>query len=800
MNTIKMAFRTLFRKGEQTPIRLVSLIAGLAFSLLLLSEVLYNYSYDSFYPDSERIYVVHENFKRDESSTQLESYPRVSGAIAPGLKAEVPGIESATRLNSIGEQMIYTQELKSIKADVSLADEHLFEVLPRTMVTGNAQEILTSPVSCMISQEMAERIGGNVMGKTIELKRYPDKKVTIKGIFETLPENTNYRFDMLISMVSTDQFFSWDGTTNWMGNDRYYACVKLKPNIEPESLAPAVRAMQVKHQDIERLEEENNGVVLQYSFEPITKLHAKGVKTRIIILATIAFAVLFVSLLNYVLLTMGALIKRAKNSAIHKTCGAKAKNLQKMIFAETFVLFAIAIIGAVLTIWGIKPLAEAQMGHSLEALTSFYIVGPIALLALVLMVLIGYFPGRFYSRIPVSTVFRNYKQKKSKWKLALLSLQFMGATFILTVLVIVTFQYNDMRNLDHGYTTQGVFYGSTTGMDGQKLGMVINELKALPGVEKVGLGDGVPIDGASGNNILSPDQKRELFNVADFYSVDEDYLSILGINMVRGEGFSKDNSVAEHMIISEKGAGLLKLNNSWQDGVVGKQVTITEHGSTTIKGVFNDFVIHSISSPDHRPAVFFYLSKEGFEELKIQRPSSAFNILVQVNENVQAGILDKITDVFNLGFPYKDAVVKSLEDERINTYQEEKGFKNAMLIGNIIILIITVIGIVGYTTNESIRRRKELAIRRISGATLSDILRTFISDLELVAVPAVGVGLVGAWLVADRWMQNFAHKIPLDWTIFTVSSLFILVLIALISSANYIRTAQRNPSEALRYE
>ena len=314
MNVIKIAFRRLFRKGEQTPIRIISLVIGLAFSFLLLSEVLYNYSYDNFYPDYNRIYVVHENYKMDKSSDELESHSRVSGAIAPGLKAEVPGIEAATRLNSIGEQVIYTQELKNIKADVSLADEHLFEVLPRKMLHGNAQEILTSPMSCMISQEMADLMGGDVMGKTLELKRYPDKKVTVKGIFETLPENTNYQYDMLISMVSTDQFFSWDGTTNWMGNDRYYACVKLKPNVTPESLAPAVRSMQIKHQDIERLEEENNGLVLQYSFEPIRKLHANEVKDQMIILTTIAFAVLFVSLLNYILLTMGVLIKRAKNS------------------------------------------------------------------------------------------------------------------------------------------------------------------------------------------------------------------------------------------------------------------------------------------------------------------------------------------------------------------------------------------------------------------------------------------------------------------------------------------------------
>ena len=160
MNFLKMAFRRLFRKGEHAFTRIISLAAGLAFGMLLLSEVLYYYSYDSFYPDADRIYVVHENFKMDQSSDKLESYPRVSGAIAPGLQAEVPGIEAATRLNSLGDHVVYTDDLNSYDASVSLADEHLFDVLPIPMVSGNPREILKSPMNCMFSQRLAENIGG----------------------------------------------------------------------------------------------------------------------------------------------------------------------------------------------------------------------------------------------------------------------------------------------------------------------------------------------------------------------------------------------------------------------------------------------------------------------------------------------------------------------------------------------------------------------------------------------------------------------------------------------------------------
>jgi|WetSurSiteA1Bulk_404760.scaffolds.fasta_scaffold03686_1 putative ABC transport system permease protein len=799
MNPFKLAFRHLFRKGEHTTIRIISLATRLAFGILLLAEVFYYYSYDSFYPDASRIFVVHENFKQDKSVEKLMSYPRVSGAIAPGLKAEVPGIEAACRLNSIGENVFYTENLNNYEAEFSLSDEYLFDVLPRPVVRGNPKEILKTPMSCMISTKIAKAIGGEVIGKVITLKRFPDKKLTIAGVFKDLPENTNYEYDILISMVSTKQF-TWDGTANWMGNDRYYSCVKLEPGVSPESLAPAVRKMQEIHQDISKLEKEQGGIVLKYSFLPIRKIHADNVKDMIIILSTIAFAVLFVSLMNYILLTLSALVNRAKSSAIYKTFGAQTENLQQLIFIETFLLFFISVIGAVLIIAASKPIAEAQLQHSISAVLNPYVIWPLLAIVVVFIIITSYLPGQFFSRIPVATVFRSYKLKNKTWKLLLLAIQFIGASFILTLMIIVTIQYRTMKNADHGYQVKGVYYGSTVGMEGSKLSTILNELRAMPEVEKVGLGFDLPMHGASGNNVYSQDRKRDLFNVADFYQADENYLSILNIQVSVGHNFSPEDAATNDLLISKKGAELLKLNNGWTDGVVGKQLEISEHGSTTICGVFPDFIINSLADPDLRPSVFFYLPEEKFEQLKIERPAASFLILIKVHEGEEAGMIKKITNVLNLGMPQKDASINSLEDELQNKYNTEKGFRNALMAGNVVILLITIIGLLGYTTNEANRHQKELALRKINGATVSNILRVFIFELEYIAIPSVLAGLIGTWYTVNKWMQNFAVKIPLHWGIFVLCSFSILLLVALIAAINYYRAANRNPIEALRYE
>ncbi len=797
---IKLAFRKLFRKGEYTTARIISLAVGLAFGLILLGEVLYYYSFDGFYPDANNIYVVQENFKQDAQQTELDVYPRVSGAIGPGLMLEVPGVKVATRLNTIGNHDFFTKNKKLYRGEFVLADEHWPDVLPRPMISGNAHEILTQPMQCMISEKLATKMGGNIVGKTIELKDYPNKTLTIAGVFETLPENTNYSYDVLISMVSIKSF-TWDGTKNWLGNDRYYTCVRLEEGVTPESLTPAVRKMQEKHQEIEEIERKQPGFVFKYTFAPLLSIMPGYFEDIILILSIIALSVLFVALMNYVLLTISSLVNRAKNSAIYKCYGAKESNLRAMILAETVMVFFMALSLAVFIIYISQPFVEQQVGHKISSMYSSIVILPLGGLLLLILGFIGYFPGRFFAKIPVATAFRNYRQKGNKWKLALLSIQFLGATFILTLLVIVSLQYNKMQNADHGYQADNVFYASTSGMSGNKISTVLNELTIMSEVEEVGLGYNLPIYFTSGNNIFSQDRERELFNVADFYYIDENYMNILGIPITEGSNFNQESASPNDILISQLGANKLIAYNKWTDGIVGKNLFVSEHnGNPTICGIFPDFVIHSIANRDPRPAVFFYRPREKYIEKMQKNPAMNTMILIKTVQGHSSDILEKLTDVINIGMPFKDAKVRSLKEQQRLNYQAEKGFRNTMLIGNVIILLITFIGLLGYTLSEVNRRRKDLAIRKIHGATVNHVLRMFLWDLERMAIPAVLLGILGAWWMSDMWMENFSEKVSLHWYLFLLCSLVILLFVGVIAIVSYWKPAKSNPVNDLRYE
>lgn len=802
MYSLKLALRKLFRKGEHSFARIISLAAGLAFGLILLAEVFYYYSFDSFYPDANRLYVVNSVAKLDKMSEKLSTYPQVSGAIGPGLKAEVPGVEAATRLTGIGTLDFFSEENQLYNGKFVLADEFLHDLMPRPMLAGDkASEILKTSMTCMVSSEIADKMGGNVIGKMIELKDYPDKKLTIGGVFDKFPENANYPFDVAISMPSIGNF-TWDGSENWLGNDRYFTCVKLEKGVSPESLAPAVRKMQEKNQNIEELERKS-GLTLSYGFEPLQKFFPNKVKEMIFILSAIAFIVLFVSVMNYILLTVSTLVNRSKTSAIYKCYGAEKRNLHGMIFVESALIFAVSLLVAFGLMLLIKPFVETQVAHSLNAMLNVYVIIPILLVLGLIIVMVSYFPGRIFAQTPVAEVFRSYRKKSTQWKKGLLAVQFVGVALISAMLLVVSMQYDKMKNTSHGYDVEGVYYGSVSGMDPHKLQAVLGELEALPEVEKVSLGYDVPINGASGNNVMSPEGDKELFNVADYYYVDENYFSILNIPIASGQGFQKDVSAPNDVMISKNGADLLVLNNGWTDGVVGKSIEITEHnrnGASNILGVFDDVVSGTLSDKDLRPGVFFYRPQEQFIEIFKQNPSYTFLILIKTLSGNNTNVMQKFTDIFNSGIPRGEAKIYSLAAVQENKYQAQKGFRNALYMGSFIILLITIIGLLGYLNDEIVRYRKSLAIRKINGATIADIVRIFVLDVCKIAIPCVVLGLLGAWYLASVWLNNFSLQVTPHWFNFILVGVVILLIVGVAAVLNSLKAALQNPVKSLRYE
>ena len=790
INNIRQAVRSLGQKGRHNYMKIASLAIGLAIGLVLIAKVCYEQSFDTFYPDLDRIYRIYEVIPRDEG---LESWPKTAGGIAVRMREMMPEIESSTRFTYIGDgTFTMTDSRKKLGGVWALTDSCWFDVLPRPILQGDPKEALSRPGYVMVSDEVAENIGGDVIGKTFTFDGNEKAVMTIGGVFKKIPDNASIGADVLISMPSIKQF-TWNGSMNMVGNDRYSSFVKLVPGADISQLKEQIPRFINTYLPVEKLKEA--GVELQFDFQPITaeRENDENIQSMIYMLSLIAFALIFVAMMNYILITVSSVIGRSKEVAVRKCYGASTGNINGIIFAEAFVHVVIALIVAVLILFTFQDFISQLLGTPIERLLmSRSMLAVLGVSAGVLLVT-GLLPGSLYARIPVAAAFRNYRESKRLWKLALLFVQFTAAIFLVILLFVVNRQYHRMTNDDPGYAYDNLAYISLNMVsDTTQRRILLEELKRLPEVEMVSYSYDIPIHGSSGDNVMLPGEDKRLFNCADQYYVGEGFFELMEIPIIDGRAFNPNLGIDEEVMISRRFAEYMERTAGWTGSPVGKQICVTSHNAggkaQTICGVYEDYRIGSIADNDVRPAALFY------------SPRQIFGSLLVKYHRMTPEALKKTEEMLAQLMPDKEMYVYSYPAEMAALYVDTLNFRNAVLAGGLITLAILIIGLVGYIADEVNRRRKEIAIRKINGAVMGDIQHIFLKDLAKILLPAIVLGVPLAWKVAQEWQEQFSEKVPLSWYFFAGGILLVIAVIFGVAGYNVHRIANDNPANSLKVE
>ena len=785
-----MAFRSLFKKGRNNGIKIIALAVGLAMGLVLIAKVCFERSYDNFYPDNDRIYLVKSGINREGKK---DTWGQVSGAIAPGMKAEIPEVEAATRYTRIGspDELIMTPEKQFYTATLLLTDTSFFDVFPRPILIGDPKDVLARPNYVMISRSLAEKMGGveSAVGKTFVRDVNRNSVQTIGGVFEDIPENSHLQYDMLGSLAG----YSVQSTTNWVGNDRYVAYVKLLPGTTPESLAPSIRRMQERNQDLEGLKKA--GVDLFYTISPLQDIHnnnedVKDMNAMLLFLATI---LIVIAVLNYILVVISTLIGRTKEVAVHKCYGASGKDILGMILSESLLHLLLALLLGAFLILVFRGKVEDLLSASLSALFTLPTVTLLAGICLVVFGVTCLVPTWLFLRIPVASAFRSVKESKRYWKLCLLFVQFVATAYLVALLITISRQYDKMITSDPGYAYENLIYCNTTGVGAQERERAIDELRRLPQVDQVGCSTELPFYYASGNNVSLPGEDRELFNIADMYFVSDNYFKIMEIPVVEGKAFQPGEANDDKVMVSRKFVDLMEKTAGWTGSPLDKGVMITEHSNGTkvftISGVYEDFRIGSLKGPDTRASVLFYNTPDSYNPAKIiliKMHTMSSENLAQINEILAGAMPDKVVEA---------SVYKM---DILNQYQDDRDFRDSIMISGLVTLIIALIGLLGYTADETNRRGREIAIRKVNGATAIDILRMISKDISYIAIPALAIGAAIAYVSASGWLEKFAERIHLSAFIFIGAALFVYVIIIGCVLFRAWRTADENPVESLQ--
>lgn len=786
------------RRKSDLIIKVLSLGVGMAIAVILIAKVCFELSYDNVYKDIDRIYKI-----RTGAVMQGEDkdFGQVSGAIAPGFKAEVPGVLEATRFTGIfnSENFIIDDEGSKVAAEHLLADSCFFRIFNRQFLAGEPEKALRSwSGDVAISKTFAEKLGGvgAAVGKQVANEDNPNLKLTVCGVYEDFPKNGSIHADVILSIEAMSQ----RSLSNWVGNDRYVAFVKLAEGVDPASLKDAIHEMQKAHQPLEEMEK--SGLTLWYFLSPLATEHSSRPEVRnlVFILSIIAALLLLVSIMNYVLVAISDVIRRAREVGVRKCYGAESWDINRILLRETACNLGLSLAVAAALVLAFRGAIESLLGVPVQDLITPLSVWIVICVVVVVFLVSAIIPAQMFTRIPISSAFRGYKESKRRWKISLLSFQFAINAVLVSLVLIVSFQYRKVLNTDPGYEYRNLVYETFPSYDQTKMNAIAGALRSLPEVEAAELTYTLPFEKASGNNVYLPGDDRELFNIADEYGASEGFFDMMGFRLVEGSVPKGPNDVAVSKSFVTKMAAFA----DWSDGAVGKIVNISEHDQVTICGVYEDYVIGDVTDMDDRPSVRFCWNRDFYTEAdkdvdKYDWSGLMHTIVIKLSEVTPAS-MRKVEKTIKEVAPDSDAEVKSYSETLVNMYDSTKQMKRTYELGSLFALLIAVIGLISYVRDENYRRSAEIAVRKVNGAQSSEIVSMLVTDILKVAVFAVIVGDTAAWLVAHYWLQQFAVKIALNPLFFIAADIIVLAIIVSVIVIGSLRIAHTNPVESLKNE
>lgn len=771
MRQIYYSIRTLLREHSSNVIRIISLSLGLTIGILLFSQIAFELNYEQCYPESERLAIVRgqitnltsgETMGDDGSNYDYTVCDPVAATLAQDMPEE---IESASCVLSGGQYKMYYENKLIQDTHYIYADTCFFQTFGIPVLKGNPKDMIM-PGSVFVSESFARKIFGDEepVGKILSADKQND--FTIRGVYKDVPENTMLTHDFVVSIHRDG---GYQGGAGWNGNDVFYAFLRLHHASDIDKVNSKIQRVIEKYtsSQIDDWKED-------YSIIPLVKYHLESseVHKRLFIYGFLGFAIFFVAIMNYMLISIANLSRRAKSVGVHKCNGASSANIFGMFMAETGLLVILSVLVSFLLIINTRGIIEDLLSVRLSSLFTWGTLWIPLLTIVILFLLAGGMPGRLFSRIPVTQVFRRYTDGKTGWKRSLLFIQFSGVSFVLGLLLVTLLQYNHLMNRDMGINIPGLVQAETW-LPKETVIHVTDELRRQPMVEGVGVAMNSVLGQYWTRGLMSNDGKR--IATLNFNNCSYNYPEVMGMKIIEGTTLKKQND----LLVNEELVRLMK----WTDGAVGKKLNDV---SGTIVGVFRDVRNYS-----------FYANQAPIVLIGDENANHAFDVRLKepYKEN-----LKRLNEYVESTFPNVALRFISMDSMIESMYQDVYRFRNSVWITSCFILLIVIMGLIGYVNDETQRRSKEIAIRKVNGAEASHVLRLLIRDILYVAASSILIGIVTAYFVGKAWLEQFAEQIDMNPLLFVGTAFLVLLLIVVCVVLRAWNIANENPVDSIKAE
>ncbi|MBL7699663.1 MAG: ABC transporter permease [Chitinophagaceae bacterium] len=790
-NYLKIAFRNLLKTKGFSAINIMGLAVGLTACFLIFLYVKFELSYDAFHSKADRIYKIVADVK---TPTEVLTSDRPAWAVPPSMKNDFPEVEAAVRLAQ-DQVLIRKDDIKIQQDDVAWADSSFFTVFDFKLLKGDPKTVLKDQYSAVLSEKAANKYFGkkDPVGQTI-LIRDDGRTTKVTGLMKDMPENSQFRAEVLISMTTQTQDLARGVDSVWGG---YWPLgyVLLKPGADPKALQAKLPAFLERRNGTEM---KNSQMFPTLSLEPLRDVYLRSTRNNqksgnivnVYIFSVIAVFILLIACINFINLTTARASERAKEVGIRKVVGAEKHQLTKQFIGESIIICLIAFLFSVLFSWLLLPLFNQLAGKTISSgifdqpsylITLFAAAIAIGLLA-------GLYPAFVLSSFRPVVVLKGKFTTGTRGiflRKALVVSQFTISIALIISTIIVYNQMTFMRNQELGFSKDQVMVVGTNrdkGKDAFK-----QALTGIPAVKSVSLASAVP---GSGNNIAYTQIRNikgdmQVANL-DVYFVDFDYIDQYKIKTVAGRTFSKDfgTDTTQAMVLNE--AAVKMFGYSSPDQIIGKKFDQWGREGQVI-GVVKDFHFRSLQQPI-KPL-----------SMRIEPGNTDF-VSIKVSANNLPATIAEVERKWKETIPNRPFSYFFMDEFFDRQYRVEERFGKLFLNFAVLAIFISCLGLLGLASYSTIQRTKEIGIRKVLGASTSNIVNLLSKDfLKLILVSAV-IAFPVAWLAMNRWLQDFAYRIGVSWWVFVLAGALATFIALCTISFQAIRAALANPVKTLRTE
>ena len=770
------SLRYLWRNRGNSVTRLVSLVLGLIVALLICSYVGINLSYGRFFPDRERVYQVFMKSSMADFSSQGMLEP-----MAFTLAEEVPSIEMTTNLLKESVQVnMGNDAIKSRRLKVS---SDFFKVLDFGVISGDVERVLSNEGlannEVMISERLSDKVFGknDPLGKIITIN---EEEHVVAGVFNTPPvTNPIVDFD-IVSWLKFDP-----QTLDWNGGDNYPTYIKLNKGATIDELETQFESLIEHHEMLQFMMQMLHA---EFFFVPIEDSYYvvdDSTRTTQVIYGVLAVLALLVGTLNYVLLTLSSLASRSRTIAMLRCSGASRGDIFRMLLSETFIMIVASILLAAFLLLCLSNQIYQLLGYHLNELFALERIWIPALVCIVSFLLAGLIPAVLYSRVNLEYAFKRGSDNRTWWKRILLFVQVACTTAVVCFLLVTAQQSKYVLKADVGYKYDNVITMEYSATQSQHSALR-DEIGKLPFVQSVGLSVQYPINGYMGSPVIDV-EKEEIMFLCRYECFDENYIETMQMEIIRGRNFNEQDGTKK-AIVNEK----FVHQHGWDlNSAVGKYF-FQNGGWVQVIGVIKDF---SQGLGIILPLVV-YRPEHFFNQMSAQDAMLQYNIRLDKlsSENIKA-LDNAIKKHYHSDSEY---TLLSYADKVKSQFTYRDDMRNNVLVISLVTLLISLIGLVGYLDNEMLRRRKEIAIRKVNGATSVQVLSLLGLNLLWVIIPAIITGVAGAIWGGLRYIDMLETMCaPLAaWTFLLGSGIVLFVVYGILIIRTW-KAANENPIDAI---